>query len=86
MLILSRRINECVMIADDVKVMILGINGSQVKIGIEAPKSVPVHRLEIYHKIHSDPAANDARHGLREPYEDHKPQQSSKSHIVEITE
>ena len=50
-LILTRRISESIVIADDVVVVVLGINGSQVKLGIEAPISVSVHREEIYRKI-----------------------------------
>lgn len=51
MLILTRRIGETLMINDDVKVTVLGVKGSQVRIGIDAPKDVQVHRSEIYEKI-----------------------------------
>lgn len=51
MLILTRRTGESVVIADDIVVVVLGINGTQVKLGIEAPMSVSVHREEIYRKI-----------------------------------
>jgi len=50
-LILTRRVSESIVIADDVVVVVLSINGSQVKLGIEAPISVSVHREEIYRKI-----------------------------------
>lgn len=50
-LILTRRIGESIVISDDIVVVVLGINGSQVKLGIEAPESVSVHREEIYRKI-----------------------------------
>lgn len=51
MLILTRRIGETLMVGDEVSVTVLGINGNQVRIGINAPKNVPVHREEIYQKI-----------------------------------
>lgn len=51
MLILSRRVGEALIIDKDVKVQVLGVNGSQVKIGIEAPKDVSIHRDEVYQKI-----------------------------------
>jgi carbon storage regulator len=51
MLILTRRVGETVMIGTDVTVTVLGVNGNQVRVGIEAPKSVPVHRKEIYERI-----------------------------------
>ena len=51
MLILTRRVAEQIVIADDIVVIVLGINGNQVKLGIEAPMSVSVHREEIYRKI-----------------------------------
>lgn len=54
MLILSRRIGETMMVGDDVTVTVLGVNGTQVRMGIHAPKEVEVHREEIYRKIHSD--------------------------------
>lgn len=50
MLVLTRRINEHLRIGDDVTVAILGIRGNQVRIGIEAPKSVSVDREEIYQR------------------------------------
>lgn len=54
MLILTRRIGESICIGDDVTVRILGINGNQIRIGVDAPNSVEVHRDEIYDKIQEE--------------------------------
>ena len=58
MLILTRRIGESVYIGDDVRLTVLGVRGTQVRIGINAPKDVPVHREEIYYRIKHEQGGN----------------------------
>lgn len=58
MLILSRYANQSIMIGNDITVSILGVRGSQVQLGIEAPKDIDVHREEIYQRIQQEKAAN----------------------------
>jgi len=54
MLILTRRVGESLKVGDDVTVTVLGIKGNQVRVGIAAPKSVAVHREEIYERIKAE--------------------------------
>lgn len=51
MLILTRRTGESINVGETIKLTVLGVKGNQVRIGIDAPKSVPVHRQEIYERI-----------------------------------
>jgi carbon storage regulator len=54
MLILTRRVGETLMIGDEVTVTVLGVKGNQVRIGVNAPKHVAVHREEIYDRIRQE--------------------------------
>lgn len=59
MLILTRRVGESVMIGEEVSITVLGVKGNQVRLGINAPKSVAVHREEIYERIKREGAMKD---------------------------
>ncbi len=61
MLILTRRVGETVMIGDNVTVTVLGVKGNQVRVGVNAPKEVAVHREEIYERIKREEEAGVAK-------------------------
>lgn len=54
MLVLARRLNESIMIGDDIELVVIEIKGDQVKLGIKAPRSVVVHRKEVYEEIRKE--------------------------------
>lgn len=60
MLILTRRAGETVMIGSDISITVLGVKGNQVRIGINAPRDVAVHREEIFERIKNEQAAADS--------------------------
>lgn len=67
MLILTRRLTESLKIGDDVTVTILGVKGKQVRIGVSAPKSIAVHREEIYQRIRRERPGDWQRQETEQP-------------------
>ena len=61
MLVLTRKSNQSIMIGDDIEISVLAIMGEKVRIGIEAPRSVPVFRREVYVEIQEDQDETEAR-------------------------
>jgi len=59
MLVLSRKKNESIVINDDITVVVVEIRGDKVRLGVEAPKEVPVHRREVYDAIQQNEAVED---------------------------
>jgi carbon storage regulator len=66
MLILTRRVGETLVIGDDVTVTVLGVKGNQVRIGVNAPKDVSVHREEIYERILNEKGTPEAAEKVAE--------------------
>jgi len=66
LLVLSRKKNESIVIADDITVVVVEIRGDKVRLGIEAPREIPVHRREVYDQIKKQEAEEAAVAGQRE--------------------
>ena len=67
MLVLSRKKNESIVINNDITVTVVEIRGDKVRLGIVAPKEVPVHRQEVYEAIHGKPDSSDATPTVAKP-------------------
>ena len=63
MLVLTRKLRQSIMIGHDVEVSVLAVSGDKVRLGISAPRSIPVFRREIYVEIHGEPAEAGADNG-----------------------
>ncbi len=66
MLILTRRLGESLIVGNNVELTVLGVNGNQVRIGINAPNDVSVHRKEIYLRIEAENAENSAKNSVKQ--------------------
>jgi len=67
MLVLSRKKNESIVINDDITIVVVEIRGDKVRLGVEAPKEVPVHRREVYDAIKRSEQANNSKQDQVEP-------------------
>jgi carbon storage regulator len=67
MLVLSRKKNESIVINDDITIVVVEIRGDKVRLGVEAPKEVPVHRSEVYQAIHRNAAAGGDKSSNSKP-------------------
>ena len=63
MLILTRRMGETLTIGDDITVTVLGVKGNQVRVGVSAPRELPVHREEVYDRIRNEELGHGHGHG-----------------------
>jgi carbon storage regulator len=78
MLVLSRKKNESIIINDNITIVVVEIRGDKVRLGIEAPKEVPVHRNEVYEAIR-----RSEQQGQSEPQDAATPRQTDTSHTAE---
>jgi carbon storage regulator len=76
MLVLSRQRDESIMIGDDVEIIIVDVRGDKVRLGITAPKSIPVHRREIYDAIEREKAEKKRAQKAKEESQEEKPQET----------
>ena len=67
MLVLSRKKNESIVINDDITIVVVEIRGDKVRLGVEAPKEMPVHRREVFDAIHRNDPPPQAQHAPLDP-------------------
>ena len=72
MLVLTRKSNQSIMIGDDIEVSVLAIMGEKVRIGIEAPRSIPVFRKEVYLEIRQDSSPEETRQQVNQALDELK--------------
>jgi carbon storage regulator len=77
MLVLSRQRDESIMIGDDVEIIIVDVRGDKVRLGITAPKNIPVHRREIYDAIQREKGQNKEAKGPQDKKSDVEPGKES---------
>ena len=83
MLILTRRVGETLMIGDDVTVTVLGVKGNQVRIGVNAPREISVHREEIYERIKAEQLAEQLAEQGGVPESDDAPESEEAPDVEE---
>jgi carbon storage regulator len=81
MLVLSRQRDESIMIGDDVKITIVDVRGDKVRLGITAPKEIPVHRMEIYEAIQREKREKQTQEQPVEAAQQQKPQKEPKKQV-----
>lgn len=84
MLILTRRVGETLMVGDDVSITVLGVKGNQVRIGVNAPREIAVHREEIYNRIQQEKEGGQPAEASAEiPAEESAPEAADEEHKAE---
>lgn len=86
MLILTRRVGETLMVGDDVSITVLGVKGNQVRIGVNAPREIAVHREEIYNRIQKEKEEGTPTSAAEQASNAHDMEASSESISVDSTE
>jgi carbon storage regulator len=83
MLVLSRKKNESIIINDDITIVVVEIRGDKVRLGVEAPKEVPVHRREVFDAIRRNEAATDKDRDTQGDQKDDKPTTPTEGFVLD---